>query len=670
MIKKLLFPLRSGTFLGSAHLKQHLTLFFSFLLISFSAMAQAPAFPNVDAGPDIDLDCGLACTDLTATYVATGETTGYDVAQIDYAPPFPFVGGTPVSVNTDDVWSPKIDLPFEFCFFGEVYEEMLIGSNGVVTFDLVNNAPNGYNAWSFSESIPNPNLFKTTIFGPYMDINPAPSRGQINWTVFGETPSRTMVVNFPDQKYFSCDESEMTSQIVIYETTNVIDVYIQERPGGCSWNSGNAVVGIQNQTGTVGYTPPGRNTGNWEAFEEAWRFTPTGDSNVVFSWLDADGEVIGTEATINVCPTDDVTVYTAQAIYTNCNGDVVTETDEVTVRKTTSFSVDLGGDKDFCDVASYEITAALIGGNPADATFLWNTGATTQTISVTETGTYSVEVSIGTCTIIESVDIKLTDSPIIDLGGDFTTCSFDEVYLDATPTNYNPDDVTYEWSINGSVIAGAEDPILQITEIGTYKVVVSIDSCSATDEVIISGGTDLVVSLGADFKLCPKEAYTLEATTDEEGVTYAWFLNGDLLSDQTGNSIEVIIPEGTTGIQTYTVTISQEGCSGSDSVDVSTYGVGNCTISQGISPGSDGFNDNLDLTFLNDRIGINKLQIFNRLGKLVYDQNNYTNQWRGQTNDDKDLPTGTYYYVIDMSGVDSVYGSQATGWIYLNQEAN
>ena len=46
-----------------------------------------------------------------------GETTTYDVTSIPYAP-FPYIGGTTVSVDTDDVWSPAIDLPFNFCFFG------------------------------------------------------------------------------------------------------------------------------------------------------------------------------------------------------------------------------------------------------------------------------------------------------------------------------------------------------------------------------------------------------------------------------------------------------------------------------------------------------------------------------------------------------------------------
>src|SRR5690606_11454914 len=97
----------------------------------------------------------------------------------------------------------------------------------------------------------------------------------------------------------------------------------------------------------------------------------------------------------------------------------------------------------------------------------------------------------------------------------------------------------------------------------------------------------------------------------------------------------------------------------------------NCTISNGLSPeGSPGFNDYLDLEFLSIRTGIENLQIFNRLGRLVYEQQNYVNQWEGQSLDGDKLTTDTYYYVINLSGNDPVYGTQTSGWIYINRGIN
>ena len=307
----------------------------AFLLLGFSTYAQGPGCPNVNAGEDIELDCEQSCTNISATFLQTGVTTSYDVSPIDYQPPFPTTGGTEVSVFIDDKWSSIIPLPFDFCFYGGTYSEMLIGSNSVITFDTLNNQPDGWCEWLFSDSIPSTNLFNSTIFGPYMDIDPSiEGTGTINYTIFGDAPCRTMVVNFPDIPYFStsCNQYTFTTQIVMYETTNVIEIYLEDRTDACpTWNNGNAVIGLQNQNGTNGITPPERNTGNWSASNEAWRFTPNGESNVNFSWLNENNEIIGIDPIVNVCPTNEVTTYTAQAIYTNCNGNVITETDEVTV---------------------------------------------------------------------------------------------------------------------------------------------------------------------------------------------------------------------------------------------------------------------------------------------------------------------------------------------------
>ena len=647
------------------------SVFIFLFFISFGTFAQGPGCPNVNAGTDVELDCGDPCTDLSATFLQTGETTSYEITSIPYDPPFPATGGTPVSVNTDDVWSPAIPLPFEFCFYGVAYDEMLIGSNGVITFDLVNNTPSGYCAWSFDESIPDPNLFFTTIFGPYMDIDPSVSgSGQINYTTFGEAPCRTMVVNFPDIPYFSCNSISMTTQIVIYETTNVVEVYLEDRSDQCpNWNSGNAVIGVQNATGTDGFTPPGRNTGNWAASLEAWRFTPNGNSNVEFSWLDSNGDVIGTDPVINVCPSDEVTVYTAQAIYTNCNGDVIIETDDVTVTKVATFTVDLGGDQEFCDVASYEITAEIINGDPAAATYLWSTGETTQSITVTETGDYSVDVTIDSCTISESVYIELEFSPEIDLGSDIETCFEEQIILDASPSNMDPSQVTYEWSLDGTVIAGADTATLEVTVIGTYSVVVTNGDCVSQDDVVISGRDDLVVDAGADAKLCPDQSYTVTAETEETGVTYSWTFDGE----EVGTDAILDLPlDPEVGIVTgeYTVTITIGDCTGSDTVYIDLYDLDFCVIPQGISPNGDQLNDSFDLEFISDRTGISKLQIFNRFGKLVFERNNYVNEWEGLSDDGDELPTGTYYYVLDLLGEDAEFGRQVTGWVYLNRDAN
>lgn len=77
-------------------------------------------------------------------------------------------------------------------------------------------------------------------------------------------------------------------------------------------------------------------------------------------------------------------------------------------------------------------------------------------------------------------------------------------------------------------------------------------------------------------------------------------------------------------------------------------------IPQGITPNGDGKNDKLVIDGI---LGLkNKLSIFNRWGNLVFEKENYSNDWGGEyltsesTSDGKLLPDGIYYYVIDFYG--------------------
>ena len=112
------------------------------------------------------------------------------------------------------------------------------------------------------------------------------------------------------------------------------------------------------------------------------------------------------------------------------------------------------------------------------------------------------------------------------------------------------------------------------------------------------------------------------------------------------------------GVYTVTVTIPN-GTGSCNDTESFTANETTCAIPKGISPNSDGLNDNFDLTGLNVRM----LSIYNRYGTKVYTKGNYTDEWYGQSDDNNELPDGTYYYVIERDGV-----SSKTGWVYINRE--
>lgn len=280
------------------------------------------------------------CVDLEATYLQLGQTTTYTAQSIPYNPPYQFGCLTnAVSVNTDDVWSPLINLPFNFCFYGNNYSQCTIGSNGVLSFDTTKaSTSSGY---SFSNNLPSTTgaLFANTIYGVYHDIDPSKG-GTVGWELITLTSGcRALVASWKDVPMFSDNSILYTGMMVLYENTNIIEVYIKEKNidnhDVSPWNGGNAIVGVQNAAGTAAVVAPNRNglDTNWTANGEAWRFVPSGTSITSIKWYQGagtGGPVVGTTDVINVCPTT-TTTYTAEVTYTLCGGTTLKVTDQTTV---------------------------------------------------------------------------------------------------------------------------------------------------------------------------------------------------------------------------------------------------------------------------------------------------------------------------------------------------
>jgi gliding motility-associated-like protein len=319
-------------------------LVLSFLFVAVEAFSQAAPLVQVTI-PTPNPVCNTGdCTQLQANYNTLKQTNDYTVTPVVYNPNFPFTGGTVIQNTSDDSWTQIVNLPFTFCFYGQSYNQLLVGTNGVITFNTSgpNYTPGGACRWAYTATIPNAdaNFIRNAIFGVYQDTDistgalsddTTPNNIQnVNYYVLdtgpNAAPNRVFVANFNELPQFSCHAASglQTSQIIIHETTNIIDVLISKRSPCLNWNSGSGLVGIQNAAGTLTRVPPGRNTGTWSATNEAWRFTPNGAITVPSSiqWFLADGVTPAAAANVNpitVCPTGPET-YIAKVTYTICNG--------------------------------------------------------------------------------------------------------------------------------------------------------------------------------------------------------------------------------------------------------------------------------------------------------------------------------------------------------------
>lgn len=120
-------------------------------------------------------------------------------------------------------------------------------------------------------------------------------------------------------------------------------------------------------------------------------------------------------------------------------------------------------------------TSVKIGSSSNIGSYLWNTGVSTDSISVSTGGVYWVETSRYGCTNRDSFLITVDPPIIVDLGIDKTICSAADLVLDAGVVS-----AAYSWS------TGSTDQTASINTAGTYYVTVVLNSCSATDTIIIS----------------------------------------------------------------------------------------------------------------------------------------------------------------------------------------
>jgi gliding motility-associated-like protein len=150
--------------------------------------------------------------------------------------------------------------------------------------------------------------------------------------------------------------------------------------------------------------------------------------------------------------------------------------------------VNLGPDQSHCGG-----TATLDAGNPGDA-YLWSTGATTETIIVGATNSYSVIVTdtASHCSGTDTVVVTFNNAPPVNLGPDTAFCGGSLVLTGGDISN------TYIWS------TGATTNTITVTTTGTYSVTVTYTGgCTATGTIHVTIYSK--PNLGADVtdSICP-----------------------------------------------------------------------------------------------------------------------------------------------------------------------
>lgn len=338
-----------------------------FLICSFLFFSCPLAGQQICAGTTItdvlgnenpEIDCNYPlngnCLQLTASVPVFNKTDSYTVSAENFTPYGDFNGGTPLLADGDDLFFDKIDLPFNFCYFGNNYNQVIIGTNGVISFNT--SQLGNVNYPNVEDLNPSASLPRSSVFGAYSDlIFSKDNDSEIYYRIEGIAPCRKLIINFYKGRLLGCTETS-TSQIVLSEGSNVVEVFVANKPLPCpTAKFKNSLIGMINDDRTIGYSPAGRNTGVWQAENEAYKFTPAGQAiTPQISWFNSSNQNLGSGATISVCPEKNE-VYTVKVKYPLCgNFDYVLE-DTATVTFAADYPLAKNFTEIFCGNTSFNV---------------------------------------------------------------------------------------------------------------------------------------------------------------------------------------------------------------------------------------------------------------------------------------------------------------------------
>ncbi len=217
-------------------------------------------------------------------------------------------------------------------------------------------------------------------------------------------------------------------------------------------------------------------------------------------------------------------------------------TDSVYVKIDQPDTVVVRADTSLCS----SVGSVTLNATPGYTAYLWNTGATTSSISVTASGVYIAYCNNNGCHIVkDSINVNVTNYVITSIAQDSLHCFPGHMTLSA-PSGYN----SYIWQ------DGTTGPAYSVTGGGTYYVDAASYCADFVDTFHVIP-TALTIDLGPDVTVCMN--YVMTVPVSGTGASYLWQdgnTNSSYSADHTGQ---------------YYVTVHQGGCSASDTVNVNFF---------------------------------------------------------------------------------------------------
>lgn len=286
------------------------------------------------------------------------------------------------------------------------------------------------------------------------------------------------------------------------------------------------------------------------------------------------------------------------------------------------------------------------------ATFLMNTTTANPTCTPTADVFYTLTVTDDTGAVSTAgINIQMTYLQYVGAGRDSSVCVDDSALIGASENITGVGQgVTYSWlPTAGLSDSSLPQPIAAPAQTTTYTLTSSMAGCSdRSDMVTITIIPTPLINAGMDTTMKEGETATLHGSG---GFFYDWTPNGTLTYPQTA------YPNAEPTETTEYILLGSDAshsCYATDTVTVNIIKSDEPIFYNTFTPNQDGNNDNWYIGNI-EKYPDNKVEIYNRYGKLVFRTTGYQNAWNGNTwygkSFGENLPAATYFYIIDL-GVD------------------
>jgi gliding motility-associated-like protein len=310
------------------------------------------------------------------------------------------------------------------------------------------------------------------------------------------------------------------------------------------------------------------------------------------------------------------------------------------------FTASAGNDKTVCPGAG-----VVIGGSPTAAgglppyTYLWqpstalsNTNTANPTATPASNQTYTVTVTDDTGAVkTDVVTIFINDIKYVTAGRDTSICVDSYASIGSSGNNYPG--ITYSWSpgltLNDST-SGAPVSSPGSTSV-TYTLTATTPGCPPkTDNVTVTVIPTPPIYAGMDTTIQEGAVAILHGSG---GSAYAWGNTPEIMYIYSAScDVEPVV---TTTYYLYGTDPSGK-CPGYDEVTVFVEPSNEVVIYNTFTPNNDGNNDTWYIGNI-FKYPDNKVEVYNRYGKLVFKTSGYDNSWDGRVSGEE-LPAGTYFY--------------------------